>query len=173
VTIHKKSAEELIGLCQTYDVVPRQSVQSIRNSAALAIFTHLLTKPENWVIREQQIMDYFDDIGRRRYRAAIRELKSLGLIENRQIRDKKTGQLRGGSLELHVIPSPESNVIAPSVTESNVIHQSDNPPCGERDPVKRQRLLKETESIKKGKCRSQRSRDRSLDDDLTDTSWAH
>ena len=54
------------------------TVEAIRDPAALGLWCYLQSKSENWIIRQKQLCDHFE-IGRHKCRAAVKRLKEEGL----------------------------------------------------------------------------------------------
>lgn len=79
-----------------YKSLPREVVQRIRHSDALAVWTLLMTMSEGWVVREKWVRDELG-IGEVRYRAARKKLKSLGLWETEYLR-AKNGAIMGSKV---------------------------------------------------------------------------
>lgn len=79
-----------------------ETISKIRNPVALAIFTHLNTKPDNWQISPEEIMSRFD-IGRDRYLRAMKELRALGLLTLERFAGGR-GEAKGSSYTLHYEP---------------------------------------------------------------------
>jgi hypothetical protein len=85
-----------------YFMLSREVVQSIDNPDALAIWCYLQSKPQNWVVLEDQIRYHFD-IGRSKYLQAMKCLRELGLYKVIRIKDE---QNRFVSNEFHIYPFP-------------------------------------------------------------------
>jgi len=77
-----------------YEIIPRQTVELIRNPDALAIWLYLMTRPQDWVIRKTDIMRRFS-LGEMRYSTARKELDNLGLLVQASVRDPITGRMQG------------------------------------------------------------------------------
>lgn len=85
-----------------YFMLSREVVQSINNPDALAIWCYLQSKPQNWIVLEEQVRDYFD-IGRSKYLKAMRCLREAGLYKVVRLKDD---QNRFTSNEFHVYAFP-------------------------------------------------------------------
>ena len=70
------------------------TVEAIKHADALAVWAILMTKPDNWVVRQSWLRVELG-IGRDRLEKGIGRLKVLGLWEVRVVRDPKTGKLKG------------------------------------------------------------------------------
>ena len=70
---------------------------------AVGIHTYLMTKPDNWTIREADLAARHNE-GTTAVRSGLKELKNAGYIETVQSRDK-TGQITGS--ETHVFERPQ------------------------------------------------------------------
>jgi len=81
---------------------------------ALAIFTHLRSKPGNWVVRPNEIAARFK-AGRDRVRKALNQLVECGYIGKAQTRDPATGRL--GAIEYVVRVLPEAAPGEPAEVE--------------------------------------------------------
>lgn len=84
--IEKENGYRLIKAGIAYTTVTNDALDAIKGPLAVAIWVHLCSKPKDWVIRRAEIMERFD-IGRDRYQESMRELKSLGLVWDYQVRD--------------------------------------------------------------------------------------
>ena len=69
-----------------FEIVSRDVVQAVRSPDALGIWVYLLTLPENWVPRREQIREHFS-LGKDRYGKAMKELRDLGLVWDAIVRD--------------------------------------------------------------------------------------
>lgn len=85
-----------------YFMLSRDVVQSIENPDALAIWCYLQSKPQNWVVLEDEIRYHFD-IGRSKYLQAMKYLRELGLYKVVRLKD---AQNRFVSNEFHIYPFP-------------------------------------------------------------------
>lgn len=85
-----------------YFMLSREVVQSIDNPDALAIWCYLQSKPQNWVVLEDQIRYHFN-IGRSKYLQAMKCLREMGLYRVIRIKDE---QNRFVSNEFHIYPFP-------------------------------------------------------------------
>jgi hypothetical protein len=78
--IKKETSARFVKTKVPYEVLSREVIQSINNPIALAIYCYLMTMPENWVPRKKHIIEHFTGLGDDRYSAAMKELKSSGLV---------------------------------------------------------------------------------------------
>lgn len=105
-----------------------------KNQCALTIYVYLQTKPSNWVIRASDIKNVLD-IGRDKYRHAIRFLKDVGLFECRAIHDA-SGKFVDNHNILHYTPvhnaHTESLKTRPSVENHR---EPENPTAGKPTPL--------------------------------------
>jgi hypothetical protein len=85
-----------------YFMLSREVVQSINNPDALAIWCYLQSKPQNWIVLEEQVRDYFN-IGRSKYLQAMRCLREAGLYKVVRLKDD---QNRFTSNEFHIYAFP-------------------------------------------------------------------
>jgi len=85
-----------------YFMLSREVVQSINNPDALAIWCYLQSKPQNWIVLEDQVRDYFN-IGRAKYLKAMKCLREAGLYKVVRIKDEKN---RFTSNEFHIYAFP-------------------------------------------------------------------
>jgi hypothetical protein len=85
---------------------------------ALAIFTHLRSKPGDWVVRPNEIAARFK-AGRDRVRNAINQLVECGYIGKAQTRDPATGRLGAVEYVVRVLAEAASAEVeitaAPSI----------------------------------------------------------
>jgi hypothetical protein len=133
--IVKETSARLVKRNITHDAISREVVQSITNPVALAIYTYLLTKPDNWVVRKREILDHFDGLGRERYEDAMRFLKSAGLVWIANIRSPN-GSFGDNQIVVEQTPLDRS-VGKPAFRE--------NPNFGKSGPLKKKRIPTEEE----------------------------
>lgn len=87
-----------------FEVIDRASVDAIKDTTALAVWVFLRCKPEGWVVRESHVRDQFN-IGRDKYRAALRYLIGLGAVEDRRVQGDQ-GRIIGRELVIHYAVTP-------------------------------------------------------------------
>ena len=95
MSIEKFTATEFINDKQQYYVADPKAIDAIsdcRNPDALAIWTYLTNKPNNWKVVPEQLKSQFN-LGRDRYSAAIKVLKKCGVFKTASL--KKDGQFAG------------------------------------------------------------------------------
>ena len=78
--IKKETSARLVKRNITHDSISREVVQAITDPVALAIYSYLLTMPENWTVRKKQIIDHFKPLGADAYARGMKQLRSLGLV---------------------------------------------------------------------------------------------
>lgn len=83
-----------------YFMLSREVVQAIDNPDALAIWCYLQSKPQNWIVLEDQVRSHFN-IGRLKYLKAMRCLRTAGLYRVVRLKDDKS---RFCSNEFHIYP---------------------------------------------------------------------
>ena len=83
-----------------YFMLSREVVQAIDNPDALAIWCYLQSKPQNWIVLEDQVRSHFN-IGRLKYLKAMRCLRVAGLYRVVRLKDDKS---RFCSNEFHIYP---------------------------------------------------------------------
>jgi len=83
-----------------YFMLSREVVQSIDNPDALAIWCYLQSKPQNWIVLEDQVRSHFN-IGRLKYLKAMKCLRKAGLYRVVRLKDDKS---RFCSNEFHIYP---------------------------------------------------------------------
>ena len=83
-----------------YFMLSREVVQAIDNPDALAIWCYLQSKPQNWIVLEDQVRTHFN-IGRLKYLKAMRCLREAGLYRVVRLKDDKS---RFCSNEFHIYP---------------------------------------------------------------------
>ena len=81
-------------------MLSREVVQSIDNPDALAIWCYLQSKPQNWVVLEDQIRTHFN-MGRSKYLKAMKCLRDIFLYKVVRLKDD---QNRFCSNEFHIYP---------------------------------------------------------------------
>ena len=85
-----------------YFMLSRDVVQSINNPDALAIWCYLQSKPQNWVVLEDQVRSHFN-IGRSKYLKAMKCLRTAGLYRVVRLKDD---QSRFCGNVFHIYPFP-------------------------------------------------------------------
>ena len=121
-----------------FTVVMNDIAQGVHNPDALAIWVYLQSKSSGWKVIASHIRAHFG-IGRDRYRTAMRELSSLGLIEYVAARDDE-GKMLGKEIIVNW------QICAPKVQVSD---RSENPTLGETTPYeKKESSTKEKEVTK-------------------------
>jgi len=83
-----------------YFMLSREVVQAVDNPDALAIWCYLQSKPQNWIVLEDQVRSHFN-IGRLKYLKAMRCLREAGLYRVVRLKDDKS---RFCSNEFHIYP---------------------------------------------------------------------
>jgi len=83
-----------------YFMLSREVVQAIDNPDALAIWCYLQSKPQNWVVLEDQVRTHFD-MGRLKYMKAMKCLKDAGLYRVVRLKDDRN---RFSSNIFHIYP---------------------------------------------------------------------
>ena len=86
VNIHKGTATIFHDSGKPYTSISNEVVSTIRNTDALAIWTFLQSKSNDWTVIGTFLMKHFN-LGRKRYSDAMKCLKDSGLIEYRIHRD--------------------------------------------------------------------------------------
>ena len=130
-----------------YEMLSRETITSIENPVALAVWVHLVAKPQDWVVRRNEIKERFK-IGDIAYKKAIDELKSLGLFVVERVRDDK-----GHIVEnlIHIYPNIDKT------------RNSDNPYCGkpvirETNKLTEKEIITENDIIKEKERGQKRKR---------------
>jgi len=134
--IIKETSARLVKQKIPYEIFSRDVVQSITNPTALAIYAYLMTKPEGWIVRRQDIINHFDGLGRERYADAMRHLKELGLYWVANIQDS-SGRITDRVVMIEAVPQPPKDG-KPLCTET--------PTLGEVGHIEIQRLPRDTEN---------------------------
>jgi hypothetical protein len=78
--IKKETSARLVKRNITHDSISREVVQAITDPVALAIYTYLLTMPDNWTVRKKQIIDHFKPLGADAYARGMKQLRELGVV---------------------------------------------------------------------------------------------
>ena len=125
----------------SFTILINETLDCIKDAAALGIYIYLSSKPEDWIIREKDLMNRFD-VGRDFIRSKMKILKEIGLMEVIAHRDS------GG----HIVKW--ETIIHNQITEkpSSGVHQiTENPTSGEThllaNPThtKKRKILKKKE----------------------------
>ena len=132
--IKKETSARLAKRNVTHDSISREVVQAITDPVALAIYTYLLTKPENWIVRKQEIISHFSPLGKDAYARGMRQLRELGLVWVVNVRGD-AGTF--GDNQIIVEQTFDRDTGKPECRE--------NPSVGKSGPLKKKRLPKEEE----------------------------
>ena len=93
-----------------FESLPRDTIQKIKHSDALAIWSLLKSMPSSWVIRKKWLRAELK-LGEIRYRKAVDRLRELGLWVTIRIRNER-GHILGSSIqifdEINVLENPHS-----------------------------------------------------------------
>jgi hypothetical protein len=92
-----------------YEMVSREVAQSITNPNALAIWLYLLTKPEDWTVRRNDIKNHFG-IGDQSYSKAMNYLYDNKLCKREVIQDE-SGKIANTVIHVHSTPYEEIAVL--------------------------------------------------------------
>ena len=185
MAIVKASAGNLHDLDLAYAVVPSDVIRGLKGDA-LAIYVHLINKPAEWIPRPKEIMRELA-MGRRRYRAGKAELESAGLATDEVIRDE-SGKITDRILTIYALPTNHFTVetgMCPTGTVATAFRRTEKPSYGECAPIDKTEVLKKTDVIdgeedifsavfQKTPSEGKKStRERTIQEDLEDTSWAY
>ncbi|AQS50534.1 hypothetical protein PAEH1_01390 [Paenalcaligenes hominis] len=118
-TIKKGSATLFHATGKPYSTISNKAVDAITNPDALAIWTFLQTKDNNWTVIGTWLQKRFG-IGRDRYSRAMSHLEALGLIKYETNRCKETGKLAGRRIIVNFEPVITEMPENPQVGESTV-----------------------------------------------------
>lgn len=113
--IEKATITELVAQQAPFTAVSNKTVELIRNPDALAIWTYLQTRAPGWKVIGSHLQDHFD-MGRIRYRKAMKDLSEIGLLSHFPVRDAG-GHMAGTRIVVHYQPkwaNPDSSA-PPSV----------------------------------------------------------
>lgn len=134
-----------------FDIIPRESVEAIESGDALAIWTYLMTRPENWIVRRDEVMKRLK-IGRDRYAKAMQELNRLGLIVSASVQGKD-GKMQGRVLWVNPTPTTKQpniqvsdNSVPPNI---QVSEYTEIPTFGKSAHIKNKRSNKEQERVER------------------------
>ncbi len=146
--IVKETSSRLIKIQHPYEVISRDVVQSITNPIALAIHTYLLTKPDGWTVRKNEIISHFEGLGSDRYIAAMKHLQGLGLYSVAITRNE-LGQIVDKAIIISAMPEkPTEPQMGISGPENGDIRMLAYPNVGKSPRIDIQRCTRETEIIK-------------------------
>jgi hypothetical protein len=87
MAIQKNTTNLLKKLGLPYTPLINSTMDLIKNPASLGVYVYLQSKPENWVIREKDLMTRFGK-GRDFVRARLKDLRDAGLLVSKSSRDK-------------------------------------------------------------------------------------
>jgi len=101
-------------------IMVNETIQSITDPDVLGLYCYLLTKPNTWTIKAQEIMNHFK-MGNKRTYSLLRKLMELGLLTRTQYRDQ--GKYAKFSYKLHLKMYDKNPVNNESGTESEPLCQ--------------------------------------------------
>jgi len=143
--IVKETSSRLIKIQHPYEVISRDVVQSITNPIALAIHTYLLTKPDGWIVRKNEILSHFEGLGSDRYIAAMKHLAGLGLYSV-SITRNDLGQIVDKAVIISATPEkPNNPQMGISGTENGDFRMLAYPNVGKSPRIEIQRLPIDTD----------------------------
>lgn len=87
MAIFKVTPSELWELEMTYVVIPCETIALYKSAHGYAVHIYLLNKPEDWIIRDKDLINNIGYMGEKSLRRAISELKSVGLLRSIQLFD--------------------------------------------------------------------------------------
>jgi len=138
--INKGTTDRFIKERVPYEMVSREVVQSIECPVALAVYVYLLTMPDNWVPRRDQVIEHFNGLGRDRYASAMKELRDKGLVWIAETRNER-GHVVDRVMVVEALPRGVADC-KPKVgkpTSGNI------PTLGKSGPLKIQTSIKDTD----------------------------
>ena len=182
--IKKTSPGQMTDCGKTYVAAPSETIALLTPSPdAMAIWLYLMDKPANWVPRQTEVKNALC-LSRRRYRQAMQFMRDVGLIEE-EIQRNDQGHITDNIMTVFAIKPrvPESVLsdaprvpvtgapVLPTVGESAPINSTDY--INSTD-VKYGKKISVVEKDKKpSEMQNKSTRHRTLEEDLSDTSWAN
>jgi len=121
-----------------FDLVSREAVDMLETSEAMVIYLLLVTRPPNWIVRKQWILDR-TGFGDFRYRKGRKELESKGFWTTANVKDD-AGKLSGKVVWFSSIPRENAH------PEALVSRTSENPHLRAINALKEQESIKEQEN---------------------------
>lgn len=103
MTIEKSTGYELVQVGLYFTSLPNTVINMIQNPDALAIWVYLCSKPRDWIVRPDDLMNRFD-IGRDRYWKAMKELRALQLVWDFKVKDGETGKILSNKIVCSNLP---------------------------------------------------------------------
>lgn len=103
INIEKATASEFYAQKAPYSSIGNTTVSLITNPDALAIWVYLQTRSSGWKVIGSHLQDRFE-LGRTRYRAAMKCLRDLRLITHEIVRDG--ARAAGSRIIVHYQPEP-------------------------------------------------------------------
>lgn len=128
--IEKATATELRAQNAPYSAISNATVDIITNPDALAIWTYLQTRAPGWKVIGSYLQDRFD-MGRIRYRKAMKYLADVGLITHKPIKDE-SGRMAGRRVIIHY--QPKVQVPDASAPKVQVSERSESASLAETTP---------------------------------------
>jgi len=135
--IIKESTSRLVHFGYSFEAIPRQVVELITNPVALAYYTYLLTRPDEWIVRRGHLMERFG-VGRERHDAAMAQLRDLGLAWVEVERDA-AGRITDRKFLVGAIPV-DGLQESPKVGKPTI---RENPQVGKTDHLNIYRVIKD------------------------------
>lgn len=129
MSIQKNTPNLLKKLGLPFSIIINQTMNLIKDPAALGIYMYLISKPEDWDIQETDLMRRFNK-GRDFIRGRLKELKDVGLLKTTSTRNDK-GHIIGWTTMLY------SHLPIEASTE-------DNPNPTSQTKIKNEKKIKET-----------------------------
>lgn len=119
MAIEKNTPNYLIHEQLPFTTVVNDTINSIKDCASLGIYIYLASKPDNWVICIQQLMNHFGK-GRDFITSKLKNLRDLKALEVMAIRDEKGKFVRRETIL--------RRTLKPTLLKTPSV---DNPDCGE------------------------------------------
>ncbi len=120
--------------CKGFTVTINTTMDLISSPNAYCIYHYLISKPNNWQVREKDLMARFGK-GRDWVRKGKSELKELGLYETVIVRNEKGVIV---SNEVHIHPEPMTNRPPENPTDGKPDRRENNPHTKERHIQKKE-----------------------------------
>ena len=146
--VEKKTATVLRQEEKPYIALSRETIDSIQNADALAVWIYLQAKPNNWNVCKADIMKSLG-LGKVRYKNGMDCLKEIGLITTACLHDG-SGRFQGKVIWCHAEPiSTEVAINGTSrkweLPESGTLHKRELPETGiHKDIINNKRLNNNT-----------------------------
>lgn len=139
MSIVKNTPHVLKHCRQGWTNLQNKTIDAIQNPGTLGVYVYLASKPEDWDISETNLQNRFNK-GRDYIRARLVDLKNIGLLKTRSIKDDKGRIIRWETVLYNEVQDTDFQ-------ETGAVHITENPHSGkprhlENPPTTKERYIK-------------------------------